>query len=1194
MNDAVRWLNELGMEDVPVVGGKNASLGEMIRHLAAAGVRVPGGFATTAGAYRQFLAQDGLEERIQARLDDLDVEEVVRLAETGAQIRAWILAQPFPPGLEAAIDQAYRQASAAAGERGSWAVRSSATAEDLPEASFAGQQETLLNVTGLAAVKQAVKEVFASLFNDRAIAYRVHQGFSHRQVALSAGVQRMVRSDLAASGVLFTLDTESGFREVVFLTSSYGLGELVVQGAVNPDEFYVYKPALAAGRPAVLRRTLGGKAIRLVYGEPDSPSPVRVEEVEEADRRRFSLTDDEIMELARQAVRIEAHYGRPMDIEWAKDGRDGLLYIVQARPETVQSRSGQVLERYRLRESGPVLATGRSIGHRIGAGLARVLTSIREMDRVQPGDVLITEMTDPDWEPIMKRAAAIVTNRGGRTCFSGDTRILTNRGFTTFGELHERGHEGIHVPSLNRASLKIEWKPVIAIMKRTAPLIRVGISQTGRMRGNDLKLTPDHKMMNLRDAHLVDTEIREMLDLQECVLLAERLPQLSSSTGKEHSLAYLLGGIMTDGHIHLSRTHGEVTFIQKPEAAKQAFIERMNTALLENYGKAFAVSEKKASSGFIRGQLVVGQANAYHCYSKGIATALKEEKSDIVTTLLLGDLEIACHFLAGVIDGDGSCEAGRVNLYVSAADLLEAVIVACLRIGTVPQVTVNRTIYNVQIVERLDLIGRYTHRVRCYDHRGVGSRFFSTRQLLPDTINSDVNNRVRKNLLIDARGLIGHLPAISDGERKERLEALLSSDLRQARVRLEESLGEEDVYNITVEGNHNYIVFSERYTPVLVNNCHAAIIARELGVPAVVGCLNATAKATDGQPVTVSCAEGDTGVLYAGRLAFAHETLELAHLPPLPVKILLNLGNPDRAFAFATRPNQGVGLARLEFIINHLIGIHPRALLEYDRLPAELRDQIAPRIAAYPSPRAFYVSKLAEGIATLGAAFAPHPVIVRLSDFKSNEYANLLGGARYEPVEENPMIGFRGAGRYIAPGFRDSFALECEAIRQVRDDLGLTNVEIMIPFVRTLRQAQAVVEALAAQDLKRGDNGLRLIMMCEIPSNAILAEEFLEYFDGFSIGSNDLTQLTLGLDRDSALVAEDFDERDPAVLQLLSLAIEACRKAGKYIGICGQGPSDHPDLADWLVGQGISSLSLNPDTLIDTWLYLDRQNGRDR
>jgi len=790
MSNYVLWLQELGMNDVETVGGKNASLGEMIQNLTDLGVRVPGGFATTAYAYREFLAQDNMDERIQAELDALDADDVNALAVTGAKIRNWIMKAEFQPELDQAINEAYAKLEAEQGTGLSWAVRSSATAEDLPDASFAGQQETFLNVSGLDDIKLSIREVFASLFNDRAISYRVHQGFEHRHVALSAGIQRMVRSDIGAAGVAFSLDTESGFRDVVFVTSSYGLGEMVVQGAVNPDEFYVHKPTLEAGRPAIVRRNVGDKAIQMIYSTPedDLDSPVKTVDVPEEMRPLFSVNDADVEELSRQVVIIEKHYERPMDVEWVKDGNDGKIYIVQARPETVQSRTGNVIERYEMKEKGEVIVEGRSIGGRIGKGTAKVIMSIDDMDHIKPGDVLVTDMTDPDWEPIMKRAAAIVTNRGGRTC-------------------------------------------------------------------------------------------------------------------------------------------------------------------------------------------------------------------------------------------------------------------------------------------------------------------------------------------------------------------------------------------------------------------HAAIIARELGVPAVVGCNNATDVIKDGMEVTVSCAEGDTGNVYNGLLEFEYSEIELGKMPEIPTKIMMNVGNPDRAFDFAGLPHAGIGLARLEFIINNMIGIHPKALLEFDQLPQELKDEIQPRIAAYESPREFFVTKLTEGISTLAAAFAPHPVIVRMSDFKSNEYANLVAGPRYEPEEENPMIGFRGASRYISETFKECFEMECEALKRVRNDMGLTNVEVMIPFVRTLTEAKGVSEALAANGLERGKDGLRLIMMCELPSNAVCAEEFLEYFDGFSIGSNDMTQLTLGLDRDSSLVAKSFDERDPAVMKMLSMAIKACRDAGKYVGICGQGPSDHPDLARWLLEQGISSVSLNPDTVIETWLFMAEESA---
>ncbi len=773
---------KLGRHDVETVGGKNSSLGEMISHLAKAGVTVPDGFATTAQAYRDFLQHEGLAARISKELAPLDVDDVETLASVGARIRQWILATPFPPRLESEILESFERMSG--GREIAVAVRSSATAEDLPDASFAGQQETFLNVRGRDALLKCVHEVFASLFNDRAIAYRVHQGFAHDQVALSAGIQYMVRSDLGSSGVMFTLDTDSGFRNVVFITASYGLGETVVQGAVNPDEFYVYKTALRAGDAPILRRTLGAKAIKMVYGAPGAAARVTTVDVAPEDRRRFSVTDLDLIELAKQALIIEDHYGCPMDIEWGKDGETGKIYILQARPETVQSRAGRTVQRFALKgKKSKVLASGRSIGQRIGAGPARIIRDVKEMTRVQSGDVLVADMTDPDWEPVMKRAAAIVTNRGGRTC-------------------------------------------------------------------------------------------------------------------------------------------------------------------------------------------------------------------------------------------------------------------------------------------------------------------------------------------------------------------------------------------------------------------HAAIIARELGIPAVVGCHDATETIREGTPITVSCAEGDTGFVYDGALPFEQKNLELDSLPPIPLKIMMNVGNPDRAFDFAGIPHRGVGLARLEFIINRMIGVHPRALLEFDQLPQDLQNTIRRQMSGYSDPVSFYIEKLCEGVGTIAAAFAPEPVIVRLSDFKSNEYANLIGGRQYEPHEENPMIGFRGAARYVDEAFRPCFELECRALKRVREQMGLKNVQIMVPFVRTVKEAEQVTQLLAANGLKRGENGLKIIMMCELPTNALLAEQYLAYFDGMSIGSNDMTQLTLGLDRDSAIIAKLFDERDDAVKALLKMAIDACRKQGKYIGICGQGPSDHPDFARWLLEQKIESISLNPDTVVETWLFL--------
>ena len=782
MNAFVKNFKELRMTDVEEVGGKNASLGEMISQLSTAGVRVPGGFATTAEAYRAFLAHNGLADKINARLSSLDVDDVDALLKTGAEIRQWVVETPFPEQLEKEIAVHYAALIAESGADASFAVRSSATAEDLPDASFAGQQETFLNIHGLENILHAIKEVFASLYNDRAIAYRVHKGFAHADVALSAGIQRMVRSDKGAAGVMFTLDTESGFRDAIFVTSSYGLGETVVQGAVNPDEFYVHKPMLREGRPAVIRRNLGSKLIKMIFStDKVAGKSTHTVDVAEAERNQFSIRDEEVLELARFADIIEKHYERPMDIEWGRDGTDGRLYILQARPETVKSQeSKDKVEKFALKSYGKVLASGRAIGQKIGVGPVRVVNDPAEMNSVKPGDVLVADMTDPNWEPVMKRASAIVTNRGGRTC-------------------------------------------------------------------------------------------------------------------------------------------------------------------------------------------------------------------------------------------------------------------------------------------------------------------------------------------------------------------------------------------------------------------HAAIIARELGIPAIVGCGDATETLTEGEVVTVSCAEGDTGHVYRGAQEYEVTTRDLGELPPIPVKIMMNVGNPELAFDFAQLPNEGVGLARVEFIINNIIGIHPKAILDIDRLPASKREEIERRARGYADPVSFFTDKLVEGVATIAAAFWPKPVIVRLSDFKSNEYRKLLGGDLYEPEEENPMLGFRGASRYIAQSFQDCFAMECKAMRTVREVLGYTNVQLMVPFVRTLGEAADVEKLLASHGLRRGEHDLKLIMMCEIPSNALLADQFLEYFDGMSIGSNDLTQLTLGLDRDSGLVAALFDERDPAVKMLLERAIESCNKVGKYIGICGQGPSDHPDLAEWLTEKGITSLSLNPDTVVDTW-----------
>ncbi|MCV6638413.1 phosphoenolpyruvate synthase [Candidatus Albibeggiatoa sp. nov. NOAA] len=1163
MQSYVIGFASLTLGDVATVGGKNASLGEMVSHLNNLGVSVPNGFATTASAFNQFIQQNNLQQRIYDSLSSLDVEDVEALTKVGQQIRQWVMDTPFQSELEQAIRQQYQQLLDTEGSHISVAVRSSATAEDLPDASFAGQQESYLNVVGVDSVLDAVKKVFASLYNDRAIAYRVHQGFEHHDVSISAGIQRMVRSDIGSSGVMFTLDTESGFQDVVFITSSYGLGETVVQGSVNPDEFYVHKHTLLEGRPAILRRNRGSKVIKMVYGETGSTKTV---EVPDADSFNFSITDADVEELARQALIVERHYQRPMDIEWGKDGNDGKIYILQARPETVKSQThSATVERFNLKQKGDVLVEGRSIGQKIGTGPVRIIHNIKEMSLVQKGDVLVTDMTDPDWEPVMKRASAIVTNRGGRTCFAGDTQVLTNQGFMTFADIYQRGFKNLKIPSLNRETLKIEWKRITDSMRKMSSLIQINVPQTGRLSDNTLKLTPDHKMLNLAKGKLVDTEIQNLLDNDDCLLLAQQLPQLHCSTDKECELAYWLGQVATG-------EKSQVSSIASREQIEQQLIENTQTHIHEAYQQQQVECNK-----------VVGGES--WCSLKAYSEEIELDAQKLIVSLMKSDQQLAYSFLAGLIDGTGYEKQGKISFTVTQSDYLQAAIVACLRVGIVPQVMKQPHQHTITIAEQLEQLSTYTQHIKVTESQD-SIRYFNTRQLFTESADKDIAKRIKNNFLLNEQGLNAALEQLDDAELTQDLQTLIDSDLRQARVNLVADLGQDWVYNITVEDHHNYIVFTENYTPVMVNNCHAAIIARELGIPAVVGCNDATHKLPNNEMVTVSCAEGDTGYIYKGELEYEVTTSDTGEMPDIPFKMMMNVGNPDRAFDFASLPNQGVGLARLEFIINRMIGIHPKALLNFDAQPEEIKQQIQKHISGYKDPVSFYVDRLAEGVSTLAAAFYPKPVIVRLSDFKSNEYANLIGGKQYEPEEENPMIGFRGASRYISESFQDCFALECQAMRKVRDEMGLTNVELMVPFVRTVDEARQVIEVLAQNGLERGKNGLRLIMMCELPSNALLAEQFLEYFDGFSIGSNDMTQLALGVDRDSGLVAYSFDERNDAVKALLHQAIQACRKQGKYVGICGQGPSDHEDFAKWLMDEGIGSVSLNPDTVVSTWLYL--------
>ncbi|NQV08645.1 phosphoenolpyruvate synthase [Candidatus Woesearchaeota archaeon] len=1187
----ILWFDQLGIEDVKHVGGKNASLGEMYKNLTDKGVNIPNGYAVTAHAYHYLLDHSKIREKIKKVLSDLNTKDVKNLAERGKKVRDLIRNAKLPKEVEDAIKEGYHHMQKQYGKNTDVAVRSSATAEDLPDASFAGQQETYLNIKGDKQLVEACKNCFASLFTNRAISYREDKGFDHFSIGLSIGVQKMVRSDKANSGVMFSIDTESGFQNVVFITAAYGLGENVVQGAVNPDEYYVFKPTMKKGFKSIISKKIGDKKIRMVYAE--GKTPTKNIPVKQTDREKFVLSDDELIKLSEWACIIEDHYShkaghyKPMDMEWAKDGNTNELFIVQARPETVHSqKSVKKIDHYELRGKGNKLVTGKSVGEKIGAGKVNMIMKAKDIHKFNKGDVLVTDMTDPDWEPIMKIAAAIVTNRGGRTCFSGDTKILTDKGFRSLKNVFEGGYEGLKVPSLNRKTLKTEWKNIQAVMKKKGKLIKTCSSQSGRMKNNFLKITPDHKMLNIRDGKLIDSKIKDILNNKECLLVAQSIPQLTKSTQKEQNIAYLLGGLMTDGHIYQSRTHGEVTFIQKPIEEKKRFITKMNKCLQATYNKTFRESPKKPSEGFIRGEKVIGNANSYRCYSKLIARELKLEMESITEMLLQTDESVAYNFLGGVIDGDGTFSKGRISIYISKQELLEPVIISCLRIGIVPQVSTNRNIHNVQIVEKLNELNRFTKRVTCKDFRTMGTRFFNTKQLFRKWTNSEINNRIRKNLLIDEK-LISTSLNLLDKKTKSNISRILSSDFRQTRVSFVKDLGVDDVYNITVEDNHNYIVFSERYTPLLVNNCHAAIISREMGIPCIVGTGNGTEKLKDVKSVTVDCSQGEEGYVYEGLVTFGVKSINLENIPKTRTKIMMNLGSPEHAFEYSFLPNDGVGLAREEFIINSHIGIHPNALLNFNSLKdKKVKAEIEKRTKGYEDKTEFFVDKLAEGVAILGAAFYPNDVIVRLSDFKSNEYANLVGGKLYEPVEENPMIGWRGASRYYNVNYKDAFALECRALKKVRDVFGLTNIKIMVPFCRTVEEGKKVLAEMEKNGLKRGENHLEVYVMCEIPSNVILADQFAEIFDGFSIGSNDLTQLTLGLDRDSELVSSIYDERNEAVKRLISQVIHTAKEKNRKIGICGQAPSDYEDFAQFLVEQGIDSISLNPDTVIKTRLKI--------
>lgn len=1197
---SIAWLDEVGRSDVRLVGGKGASLGEMRRALR--GIPVPDGFVVTAQAFRAFLQRTGLDTRIRALISELDTHNVQMLAEYGQRIRNLVIETPLPSDLEDAIRRAYRELIKKTGST-DVAVRSSATIEDSEEHSFAGQHDTFLHIKTEAMLLDRVRRCFASLFTDRAISYRRDRGFTNGDVDLAVVVQQMVRSDLAASGVLFTIDPESGAENVVYITSSYGFGELVVQGRVNPDQFYVFKPGLKENYKALIEKRLGSKQKKLVCAN----GALHEEDVPYEEQQRFSISDDEVLQLARWAVQIEAHYGRPMDVEWAKDGVTGQLFIVQARPETVHgAKSAHTLENYVLEETGKLLARGEPVGSKIGQGRANVIRDVSEIGRFRPGEVLVTEMTDPDWEPIMKIASAIVTERGGRTCFSGDTRILTQEGFKTLHEVYEEVQQGkkLYTPALNPKTLKIEWKPILSAMRREAPLWRVAFSQRGLGVQNTLDVTPDHRMVTLEDRRVVERPIKELLQRQEMVLVADCIPGLHTAYG-DPTLAYLCGALFTDGHVALSSRRGSVTFTQKATPERLPFIKAVRERFVRAFGIPLSSGRQKYSAGIVRGRPIAGWATDYRCYRKAPASQLSHIYKNLVPWVLQLDQESLFAFLAGALDGDGTYGtnwgSGRLHLYCGDPHLVEGLIVALLRLGVLPSVSIQRgRCYNVHIVERLEEFLARTKRVRGpVGKKHLGTRLFAARQIFGD-IAHQVNCQgrlltyVRHNRLIDARKVRERVLPRAPRDTQEQLRRILESDFRMWRARKIAELSIQPVYNIEVQDHHTYLVFTRNYTPIIVWNCHAAIISRELGIPCVIGAEGATQKIQTGQEITVDCSQGE-GRVFAGRLKFRIDRIDVAQLPRTRTKIMMNVGIPETAFAQARIPNDGVGLAREEFIISSHIGIHPKALLEYEKLKAraahdpqiaQIVKQIDERTVGYTDKAQFFIDKLASGVAKIAAAFWPNDVIVRLSDFKSNEYASLIGGVLYEPTESNPMIGWRGASRYYDPKYKDAFGLECQALKKARDEMGLTNIKVMIPFCRTPEEGRKVIQTMAEFGLRQGENGLEVYVMCEIPSNVILAEEFAEIFDGFSIGSNDLTQLTLGLDRDSELVAHIYDERNEAVKRLVKHVIDVAHRKARKIGICGQAPSDFPEFAEFLVECGIDSISLNPDTVIKTRLLV--------
>jgi len=1208
MKKYILWFKEISKGDVPLVGGKNASLGEMFSKLSRKGVQVPNGFAITAEAFRYYLRFNQIEEKIREIFEKFNPKSIQSLKETGEKSRNLILKGKFPPDLEKEILENYQKLSRIYGQKDvDVAVRSSATAEDLATASFAGQHESYINISGNGNVLKAVKKCFASLFTDRAIAYREEKGFGHLKIALSVGVQKMVRSDLASSGVMFTLDTETGFENVVLINSIFGQGEMIVKGKIIPDTFYVFKPALKKGYRAIIVKNLGRKDRKLIYRKGGGLREVKVPK---RDQMKFSLTDDEVLTLAKWAMILQDHYGCHQDIEWAKDGKTNQLFIVQSRPETVHApKKERVYEEYEIETTKKPILTGIAIGNKVGQGKVHVIENVSKISEFKKGEILVTRMTDPDWVAVFRLASAIVTDEGGKTCFGGNTLLLTNKGFLKFSELYnEFKPNEFQTLSFDTKSNEIIWRPIKNVFKRKSSVWKITLSPNSKSAQNLLEATPDHSFLTLKNRKIIKKEISSIISDKEGVLIATKIPRFSNHNFDPRE-SYLMGALVTDGSLVKNKQGGYVvSFSQKNTPEKLNFINAINSFSEVLYNKKSRVVLRKDRKKEI----------FLNFYSKDIYLRVNQFKENLLSNALSMDEENLLMFLAGIVDGDGNVSSHQIQITVGKEKILQAIIIASLRLGIVPSVYRDENWWVVSFDKKFapELL-KFTQRVNknfSISRQGYTKKFVPL-QVIGDIIDL-INQRgrmkhdyfIRPNMITDYKIKKSVLPKVN-AQLREEFEKILEAPFSMKRVKLFSNKKEiQEVYNLEVEADdeldHNYIVFTKNYTPVIVGNCHAAIISRELGIPCIVGTLKATKVLKTGQEITVDCTSGTEGRIFLGKVPFKVKRYDLEKIPKLKTKIMINIGAPEIAFKTSFLPNDGVGLARIEFALAEKIRIHPLALCHYKQIKdKKLKEQIDKLTIGYKDKKQFFIDKLAEGVAQIAAAFWPKPVIVRFSDFKTNEYRQLIGGELFEPEESNPMMGWRGASRYYDPKFQPAFEMECKAIKKAREEFGLKNIWVMVPFCRTPEEGKKVLELIEKNGLKRGKDynppttlppkgrapGLKVICMCEIPSNVILAEEFLKIFDGFSIGSNDLTQLVLGLDRDSALVAKVGDERNEAVKEMVKRVIKICNQKKKYCGICGDIPSTDIDFAQFLIDCGILSMSLSPDAVMKTIIGLSKK-----